>query len=56
MVQEVLLAVHNQRHTYDMGQPLTAWIHAIARYKMIDLFRRHGLHEALNVPLDETHE
>jgi RNA polymerase sigma-70 factor (ECF subfamily) len=34
LVQETLLAVHNQRHTYDPGQPLTAWVHAIARYKM----------------------
>ena len=24
LVQESLLAVHNQRHTYDTGQPLTA--------------------------------
>ena len=25
LVQETLLAVHNQRHTYDPGQPLTAF-------------------------------
>ena len=31
LVQETLLAVHNQRHTYETDQPLTAWIHAIAR-------------------------
>jgi len=30
LVQESLLAVHNQRHTYDPGQPLTAWVHAAA--------------------------
>ena len=23
--QEVLIAIHNQRHTYDAGQPVTAW-------------------------------
>ena len=28
LVQEALLAVHNQRHTYDPGQPLTAWAEA----------------------------
>ena len=33
-MQETLLAVHNQRHTYDAAQPLTAWVHAIARYKL----------------------
>ena len=42
LVQESLLALHNQRHTYDVSQPLTAWVHAIARYKMIDWLRRRG--------------
>jgi RNA polymerase sigma-70 factor (ECF subfamily) len=53
LVQETLLAVHNQRHTYDAGQPLTAWVHAIARYKMIDLLRRRAGREAMHEPLDE---
>ena len=53
LVQETLLAVHNQRHTYDPGQPLTAWVHAIARYKMVDLFRRRAVREALHEPLDD---
>lgn len=42
LVQEVLLAIHNQRHTYDAAQPLTAWAYAIARFKLIDFFRRRG--------------
>lgn len=53
LVQETLLAVHNQRHTYDSAQPLTAWIHAIAHYKMVDLWRRRSRYEALNDPLDD---
>lgn len=53
LVQETLLAVHNQRHTYDPGQPLTAWIHAIARYKLVDLLRRRAGREMLNDPLDD---
>ena len=56
LVQETLLAVHNQRHTYEADQPLTAWIHAIARYKFADLFRRRAGSEALNDPLDEEME
>lgn len=56
LVQETLLAVHNQRHTYDAGQPLTAWVHAIARYKLIDLLRRRAGHDALNDPLDDEFE
>lgn len=42
LVQEVLLAIHNQRHTYDAAQPITAWAHAIARFKLIDFFRSRG--------------
>ena len=53
LVQETLLAVHNQRHTYDAGQPLTAWVHAIARYKLVDLLRRRAGRDALNDPLDD---
>ena len=39
LVQEALLAVHIQRHTYDPDEPLTPWVHAIARYKLIDHLR-----------------
>ena len=51
LVQETLLAVHNQRHTYEADQPLTAWVHAIARYKLVDLLRRRAGREALGVEL-----
>lgn len=54
LVQETLLAVHNQRHTYDAGQPLTSWIHAIAKYKLVDFLRRRAGREALNDPLDDV--
>ena len=53
LVQETLLAVHNQRHTYDPDQPLTAWVHAIAKYKLVDFLRRHAHREQRNDPLDE---
>ena len=56
LVQECLLAMHNQRHTYDSHQPLTAWVHAIARYKMIDLLRSKSGREALHEPLDDASE
>lgn len=54
LVQESLLAVHNQRHTYDPGQPLTAWVHAIAKYKLVDLLRRRAVRELRNDPLDDV--
>lgn len=56
LVQESLLAIHNQRHTYDAAQPLTAWIHAIAKYKLVDLLRRRAKRELLTDPLDEEFE
>jgi len=56
LVQESLLAMHNQRHTYQRDQPLTAWVHAIARYKLIDLLRSKSVKEALHDPLDDELE
>ena len=56
LVQESLLAVHNQRHTYDPGQPLSAWVQAIAKYKLVDLLRRRAVKDALTDPLDEESE
>jgi len=39
LVQETLIAVHSRRATYDRTRAFTAWLFAIARYKMIDHFR-----------------
>ena len=52
-MQETLLAVHQKRHTYRPGEPLTAWVHAIARYKLVDLLRARSIREVLNDPLDD---
>ena len=56
LVQEILLAVHNARHTYRPDEPLTAWLHAIARYKLMDFFRSRARRESLNDPLDDYAE
>jgi DNA-directed RNA polymerase specialized sigma24 family protein len=56
LVQDTLLAVHNQRHTYLSDHPLTAWVHAIARYKLVDLLRARSSREALTDPLDDELE
>jgi RNA polymerase sigma-70 factor, ECF subfamily len=53
LLQELLLAIHNKRHSYDPGQPLTAWVQAIARYKLVDLWRRRSRTDGLSDPLDE---
>ncbi|TFV44516.1 sigma-70 family RNA polymerase sigma factor [Bradyrhizobium niftali] len=53
LVQEALLAIHIQRHSYDPAEPLTPWVHAIARYKLIDFLRRSRTSRA-DVPIDEA--
>jgi RNA polymerase sigma-70 factor (ECF subfamily) len=53
LLQECLLAVHVQRHTYAPEQPLTAWVHAIARYKLIDFLRARSRREALHDPIED---
>ena len=40
LVQDALMAIHTRRHTYDRGELLTPWLHAIARYKLLDHLRR----------------
>jgi RNA polymerase sigma-70 factor (ECF subfamily) len=52
LVQEVLLALHLKRHTYDRRLPFTPWVYGIARYKLLDHLRRR-LHR---VPLAEAPE
>lgn len=53
IVQEVLLALHVQRGTYDSSVPVSAWCFAIARYKLVDYWRKHGRRGALHDVLDE---
>ena len=53
LVQETLLAVHLQRGTYDANYPVTAWLLAIARYKLVDLWRRRGRREDLHDDVDD---
>ena len=40
LTQEALMAIHTRRHTYDPAAPLMPWVHAIARYKLIDHLRQ----------------
>jgi RNA polymerase sigma-70 factor (ECF subfamily) len=54
LVQETLIAIHAKRATYDSSQPFTAWVYGIARYKLIDEFRR--LKRKPTAPLDEASE
>ncbi len=51
IVQETLLAIHLKRHTWRESEPLTPWIRAIARNKLVDALRRRG--RAAAVPIDD---
>lgn len=52
LVQDVLIAVHSRRATYDRERSFTAWLFAIARYKLIDHYRRIRP----SVPIDDVAE
>jgi RNA polymerase sigma-70 factor (ECF subfamily) len=49
IVQDILLAVHLKRHTWDADAPFAPWLFAIARNKLIDTLRRRGRRIFVNV-------
>jgi RNA polymerase sigma-70 factor, ECF subfamily len=49
IVQEILLAVHLKRHTWDVNAPFAPWLFAIARNKLIDALRRRGRRVFVNI-------
>ena len=55
IVQEALLAIHNKRFVYEPDVPVTAWAHAIARYRLIDWLRANNI-GTQTVALDELDE
>ena len=56
LVQETLLALHLQRGSYDPTLAVSAWVTAIARHKLIDLWRRRGRRDVLHDALDDVDE
>lgn len=52
IVQEVLLTVHLKRGTWDPSRPISPWIGAIIRNKVIDSFRRRG--RMMHIPIDDV--
>lgn len=42
VVQEVLIAVHTKRSTWDETRPFLPWLGAVTRHKMLDAARRLG--------------
>ena len=56
LVQETLLALHLRRDSYDPALPVTSWVFATARHKLVDLWRRRGRHEALHDPIEDLED
>ncbi|HXG80921.1 MAG TPA: sigma-70 family RNA polymerase sigma factor [Sphingomicrobium sp.] len=54
LVQETLIAIHRKRASYDPSLPFTAWLHGIARYRLIDHLRRE--YRRATLPLDDELE
>jgi RNA polymerase sigma-70 factor (ECF subfamily) len=54
LVQDTLLAIHLKRSSYDRTLPFTPWAYAVARYKLLDHFRRAGVRRS--VPLEDAGE
>lgn len=54
VLQEVLLAVHLKRHTWQETAPVRPWLYAVARYKVIDALRARG--GRVEVPIEDFDE
>jgi len=52
LVQETLIAIYTKRAMFDPDQKLLAWTYAIARYRMIDRWRRTGK-RGLDLPIED---
>lgn len=47
VIQEVILAIHLKRHTFNSEQFFLPWMYAIARYKVVDFLRAKGRNSRL---------
>lgn len=52
IVQEVLIAIHLKRGTWDQSRPIGPWLAAITRNKLVDVLRRRGRH--ISVPIEQV--
>lgn len=51
IVQDVLIAIHTKRQTWDPAAPLLPWLYAITRHKVVDAFRRRGT--SIHLPVED---
>lgn len=53
LVQDTLMAIHTKRLTFDRAQTVSAWVFAIARYRLIDLYRRSKIRATVPLEADD---
>jgi RNA polymerase sigma-70 factor (ECF subfamily) len=55
-VQDILVAVHTVRHTFDPARPFRPWLSGVARFRLMDRLRGAGRRAARDVSLGPEHE
>lgn len=55
-VQDVLMAIHALRHTYDPARPFEPWLVTIARRRVIDAYRREARRSGRETVFEAKHE
>lgn len=56
VVQDILLAIHLKRHTWDSSMSLTSWVTAVARNKIIDNLRLQGRRPEVALDLSDVED
>ncbi|MEM6476311.1 MAG: sigma factor, partial [Pseudomonadota bacterium] len=54
LVQEVLIALHTKRATFDPARPFLPWLAAIARYRWVDHLRKVYKHDGKELMEDDA--
>lgn len=54
ILQEVLIGLHEKRHTWDETRPIVPWVASIMRYKLIDGSRRMSRERQRYVDIDHA--
>ncbi|TES62190.1 sigma-70 family RNA polymerase sigma factor [Burkholderia cepacia] len=56
VVQDILVTIHQVRHTYSAERPFGPWLVSIASRRIVDTLRRQGRAASRELPLDPDHE
>ncbi len=56
LLQDTWMRIHKARHTYRAGEPVLPWMFAIARYAVLDNYRRARRVELREMQVEEFHD